>query len=136
MFKSYLSCRKKIVVVDGVKSQVENIKSGIPKRIKTWTHLVILYIKDIKEGLKSQLFIFADNTTLIATGPDPEITSGQLNRNLKKIETLATTWKVTFNSDKTKGMVFSKKVIFKSTLVIFNQFQVDRVTLHRPQNKP
>ena len=45
----------------------------------------ILYINDIKDGLESELLIFADDTTLIATGrPDPALTTAQITRNLAK----------------------------------------------------
>ena len=90
-----------------------------------------MYINDIKDGLESELLIFADDTTLIATGPDPALTTAQINRDLAKIEVWATTWKVTFNSDKSKEMILSKKTLFNSPPVLFNQHQIDRVTVHR-----
>ena len=131
LFKSYLSNRKQIVVVDGVKSQICDVKAGIPQGSRLGPLLFILYINDIKDGLESELLIFADDTTLIATGPDPAMTTAQINRDLAKIEVWATTWKVTFNSDKSKEVIFSKKLLFNSPPVVFNQNQIDRVTVHR-----
>ena len=111
LFKSYLSNCIQIVVVDGVKSQICDVKAGIPQGSRLGPLLFILYINDIKDGLESELLIFADDTTLIATGPDPAMTTAQINRDLAKIEVWATTWKVTFNNDKSKEMIFSQKVI-------------------------
>ena len=130
LFKSYLSNCKQIVVVDGVKSHIEDVRAGIPQGSRLGPLLFILYINDIKEGLESEILIFADDTTLIWKGSDPAVTAAQINRDLKNIETWALTWKVTFNSDKTKEMLFTKKLLFNSPPVIFNTCQVDRVTVH------
>ena len=89
LFKSYLTNRKQIVVVDGVKSQMEQVKAGIPQGSRLGPLLFIIYINDIKEDLESELLIFADDTTLIAAGSDQNVTSAQINRDLIKIEAWA-----------------------------------------------
>ena len=66
LFESYLYNRKQIVVVDGVKSNVESINSGCPQGSKLGPLLFIIFINDIQNGLESESFIFADDTTLLA----------------------------------------------------------------------
>ena len=52
LFKLYLTNRKQIVVVDGVKCQTEQVKAGIPLGSRLGPLLFIIYINDIKETLK------------------------------------------------------------------------------------
>ena len=110
LFKSYLTDRKQIVVVDGVKSQEEQVKACISQGSRLGHLLFIMYINNIKEDLESELLIFADDTTLIAAGSDQNVTSAQINRNLLKIEALAL---------KSKEMIFSKKYLGPCPPVIF-----------------
>ena len=71
--------------------------------------LFIIYINDIVHGIEGEILIFADDTTLLASGMDPAETAMQLNRDLGKISAWAQKWKVTFNAKKSKDMIFSFK---------------------------
>ena len=82
LFNSYLSSRKQCVVVDGVKSSLLEVKAGVPQGSRLGPLLFIIYINDIVKDIESEILIFADDTTLIATGSDPAETSAQLNRDL------------------------------------------------------
>ena len=131
LFNSYLHNRKQIVVVDGKKSSVEQIKAGIPQGSRLGPLLFIIYINDIKEDLESDFLIFADDTTLIASGPDKVTTASQISRDLLKIEAWASKWKVTFNGDKSKEMIFSRKDLGPSPPIMFCIHQVEKVLSHR-----
>ena len=72
--------------------------------------LFLIYINDIIEGLKSEIIIFADDCSLLASGSDPTETAEQLNRDLIKISDWAEKWKVIFNAGKSKDVIFSNKV--------------------------
>ena len=67
---------------------------------------MILYMK----------LIFADDTSLFASGSDPTMTAAQLNRDLERISTWGAKWKVTFNSKKSKDIIFSNKYLNNSPL--------------------
>ena len=77
------------------------------------------------------MLIFADDTTLLASGIDPAETSAQPNRDLTKISAWAQTWKVTFNAKKSKDMIFSNQCLNNSPPLFFNGVTVDRVNKHK-----
>ena len=75
--------------------------------------------------------IFADDTSLLANGKSPEITSKILNRDLAKIEHWSNIWKVTFNADKSKQIVFCNKTYNFSPLIKPNNKTVKQVDTHK-----
>ena len=87
IFKSYLSNRKQCVVVDGVKSDMLGIQAGVPQGSRLGPLLFLIYINDIVEGLESEILIFADDCSLLASGLDPAETAEIINRDLVKIST-------------------------------------------------
>ena len=70
----------------------------------------MIYINDITNGIKSEMLIFADDTTILASGYDPAESANQLNSDEQQISDWAKTWKVLFNTSKSKDIIFSKKV--------------------------
>ena len=75
--------------------------------------------------------IFADDTSLFVSGSDPAETSAILNRDLQRIASWATKWKVKFNTIKTKSMIFSNRILNNSPPLIFNDCYIDLVNSHR-----
>ena len=112
--QNYLSDRKQVVVVDGVKSDVLNVEAGVPQGSRLGPLLFIIYMNDITNNLESDILIFADDTSLLASGNDPVETAAMLNRDLVKITDWATKWKVTFNAGKSRDIIFSNKVLNNS----------------------
>ena len=131
LFTSYLSNRKQCVVVDGVKSPFMNIEAGVPQGSRLGPLLFIIYINDIVDNLESDILIFADDCSLLASGLDPAETAEQLNRDLVKISAWADRWKVTFNAGKTKDIIFSNKMLNNSPPLLFKDNFIQRVNTHR-----
>ena len=129
LFQSYLTNRKQIVVVDGMKSNVTDIKAGIPQGSKLGPLLFIIYINDITEiDLESEIFIFADDCSLLVIDISPEKTIEILSRDLDKISKWASKWKITFSASKTKDILFSKKVFEGAQPLQFNNQIIPRVS--------
>ena len=51
--------------------------------------------------------LFADESSLLASGLDPAKTAQHLDRDLSKISTCAAKWKVLFHAKKYKDLIFS-----------------------------
>ena len=88
-------------------------------------------MNDIIDDIESDILIFADDTSLFATGSDPAETIEILNRDLEKISIWATKWKVTFNAKKTKEIIFSNKCLNNSPPLMFDNILIDRVNFHK-----
>ena len=109
LLSSYLTDRRHVVVVDGKKSEMLEIKAGVHQGSRLGPQLFIIYINDIAKDIESDILIFADDTSLFATGSDPAETVAQLKRDLIKISNLADVWQVKFNAKKSKDIIFSNK---------------------------
>ena len=128
---SYLAGRKQVVMVDGIKSDTLEVKAGVPQGSRLGPLLFIIYMNDIVDDIESDILIFADDTSLMASGSDPSETSEKLNRDLEKIASWASKWKVTFNAKKSKDIIFSNKYLNNSPPLIFNDTYIDRVNTHK-----
>ena len=128
---SYLAGRKQVVMVDGIKSDTLEVKAGVPQGSRLGPLLFIIYMNDIVDDIESDILIFADDTSLMASGSDPSETSEKLNRDLEKIASWASKWKVSFNAKKSKDIIFSNKYLNNSPPLIFNDTYIDRVNTHK-----
>ena len=131
LFKSYLEGRRQVVVIDGVKSNIEYIKAGVPQGSRLGPLLFLIFINDIIENIESDIFIFADDTTLTATDKTPDLTTNKLNRDLFRIKQWADKWKVIFNAKKSKNIIFSKLTHNNTAPLKYNNIDIERVSSHK-----
>ena len=131
ILKSYLSDRRQVVIVNGIKSKMVDINSGVPQGSRLGPLLFIIYMNDIINDIESDILIFADDTSLFSTGTDPAQTAAQLNRDLAKISSWGKKWKVAFNAKKSKDMIFSNKYLNNSPPLCFDDNLIDRVNRHK-----
>jgi len=132
LFVSYLADRKQVVVVDDEKSNVASINAGVPQGSKLGPLLFIIYINDIITDIESDMLIFADDCSLLATSNDSYQTTLILNRDLDKISQWAFRWKFTFNADKSKNIIFSNKHNCNLSLpLVLNDNYIEKVYNHK-----
>ena len=107
--KSYLSNRFQRVVIKGQYSEWAQIKAGVPQGSILGPLLFLIYVDDIVNGIESNIYLFADDTSLLENLTDPILSFEKLNRDLSKLDAWSKQWLVSFNPTKTKYIIFSKK---------------------------
>lgn len=110
-FQSYLSGRKQYVEIEGHKSSVKDINTGVPQGSTLGPLLFIIYMNDINDvSPLLKTILFADDTSLssvISLFPSgPRRTSLAINNELEKITDWLRANKLSLNVKKTKYMVF------------------------------
>jgi hypothetical protein len=106
-FKNYLSNRQQFVTVAGFNSSLKEIRLGVPQGSILGAILFLLYINDLPLNSLLNDFLFADDTTLLATGPDlPELVEF-VNSEFHKICTYFRQNKLVLHPGKTQFALFS-----------------------------
>ena len=67
-FGSYLSGRRQCVAVDGVVSEFEEVNCGVPQGSILGPVLFLCYVNDMSVSLGCHLSLYADDSTLVASG--------------------------------------------------------------------
>ena len=67
-FRSYLSGRRQCVTVDGVVSEFEEVNCGVPQGSILGPVLFLCYVNDMSVSLGCHLSLYADDSTLVASG--------------------------------------------------------------------
>ena len=105
--KNYLSDSSQCVIVDGHKSDIGRVRAGVPQGGVFGPLFFLIYINDLTEGIKSNIKLFADDTSLSIEVDDPVQGAEVLNRDLEKVKDWAKQWLVNFSVEKTKLMTCS-----------------------------
>ena len=72
-------------MINGTKSTELPLNAGVPQGSRLGPLLFLVYINDIVANLESKAFIYADDTTLLATAESTFETTNMLSRDLTKI---------------------------------------------------
>ena len=112
LIKSFLSNRFQRVVLNGQTSNWKEVLAGVPQGSVLGPLFFLIFINDIPEGIKSNIKIFADDTSIFSVLKDNDRDTAILSEDLNLISNWDFRWKMSFNSDpskQAKEIVFSKK---------------------------
>ena len=112
LIASFLSNRFQRVVLNGRCSTWKEVLAGVPQGSILGPLLFLVFINDLPEGLRSNIKIFADDTSLFSKIKNTFLSSNILNSDLRLIADWADQWKMSFNPDPSKQaieVIFSKK---------------------------
>ena len=79
LFQSYLHRRQQRVIIHGLNSQWGMIPAGVPQGATLGPLLFLIYINDITKNIKSNIQLFAEDTSLDVTDEDVVTATNQLN---------------------------------------------------------
>ena len=109
-FKSYLEDRSQKVAISGMLSKSRNISIGVPQGSVLGPLLFIIFINDLPLCTHhSTTNMFADDSTLTATGKTTDEIATNLTADLNNVQEWCAQNSMSLNVSKTKAMLFSSK---------------------------
>jgi len=114
-FQSYLSDRKQFVCINGNNSAMKMIKIGVPQGSILGPLLFLIYINDLPFASLLYSLLFADDTTLLASGPDINELFNFVNVELSKVTYFFRLNKLALHPNKTNYIVFSNSPAAKNS---------------------
>ena len=113
-FRSYLTGRRQCSVVGGVSSDFLEVACGVPQGSILGPTLFLCYINDMAASLGCKLSLYADDSTLIASGGTGAELASSLSRELGHCRDWMTDNRLSLHLGKTECMVFGSKRRLKS----------------------
>lgn len=126
-FTSFLTDRTQCVKVNGQMSTWRTPKSGIPQGTVLGPTLFLLYINDLPEKLEETASIFADDTTVYASGKNSSEISAHLSTDLTSASTWAQNWGMQFAAEKSSHLTILAKQQQRSLVKV--EVKMDGVTI-------
>ena len=135
LIKHYLTDRSQRVLLNGQCSNWQPILAGVPQGSILGPLFFLIYINDLPDGLKSNVKLFADDTSLFSVVKNKEESASDLTNDLDMISKWAYNWKMSFNPDPGKPaqeVLFSRKNSnITHPIIHFNNVQVQRANQQR-----
>ena len=109
-FKSYLCGRTQVTKMGKEKSPPLSVTCGVPQGSILGPMLFTVYINDLPDIFTdSKVSLYADDTAILFSDPDPEVLESVLNDELK----VASNWfghnKLSLNATKSRFMIFGTR---------------------------
>ena len=105
--KAFLGDRNQTVQVNGEMSKLAGVLSGVPQGSVLGPVLFVIYINDLPEMVKSNVYLFADDTKLshqVSTAEDAQL----LQEDLNALSKWSKDWLLEFNADKCHVITFGR----------------------------
>lgn len=125
---SYLSNRQQFVEVPGGKSSLGCITRGVPQGSILGPLLFLIYINDLPDHIKNDIWLFADDSNVMATGHGEELVQRELADDLGNMETWFQNHQLTVNIGKTAHMLFSTRRAENELIVEMGGREIQRVS--------
>ena len=135
LIESFLKNRKQRTVLNGQNSLWGDVSAGVPQGSILGPLLFLVYINDLAAGVKCNIKLFADDTSLFTVVEDSNSAANDMNHDLELISQWAYDWIMSFNPDPQKQAVeltFSTKEIeINHPEIRFNNIPVRKVDEHK-----
>ena len=119
-FNSYLTNRKQFVCINGIDSDLQDVKCGVPQGSILGPLLFLVYINDLHKAIRyCKVLHFADDTNLTLFGKSVSKLNKSVNKDLKNLVMWLNANKISLNIGKTELVIFkSTKKVLKSAIKI------------------
>ena len=97
--QDFLTDRSQQVSINGVKSGLARVTSGIPQGSVLGPILFVIYINDLPQCIQSHVKLFADDTKVFARNDD-KCSIEMLQEDLNRLQQWSTDWQLKFHPDK------------------------------------
>ena len=118
-FKSYLTNREQVVIINGT-SEPCIVKCGVPQGSILGPLLFLCYVNDMPNSVNITLFQYADDSAILASGKTISDIISALNHNLNECYNWLVDNKLSMHPGKTELILF----VSKSKLKKVKNFQV------------
>ena len=95
--------RSQRVVLNHQWSNWQPILAGVPQEFILGPSFFLIYINDLSDGLKSNVKLFADDTSFFSVAKNKEESANYLTNDVDMISKWACNWKMSFNPDPGKS---------------------------------
>ena len=115
----FFSNRSQCVILNGCKSEPVPVTSGIPQGSVLGPLLIVIYINDLPDSVRSNVYPFADDAKIykrINSLNDHDI----LQHNIDNLTKWSSDWLLTLNPDKSKVLKVAKNTFKDSDYVMQN----------------
>lgn len=126
LIMSYLTNRKQFVELNGVRSDLGNVESGLPQG-SCMTILFLIYINTLFHlKLHGKLIMYADDSALVYGASDTEALKLQMAHDLVEIRNFLARINMRINFKKTSFILFKQK-----KHLLFDDIQIDNELIKR-----
>ena len=105
--KHFVTGRSQYVQLNGKKSNELHVNSGIPQGSVLGPCLFIVYINDLPNQLKSEVYMFADDTKLFRYYDKDIRNTMEIQEDLNSLKAWSDSWCLQFHPDKCKQVIIS-----------------------------
>ena len=105
LIESFLHNRYQRVVLNGQSSKWQNVNAGVPQGSVLGPLFFLIYVNDLPQGLRSDVKLSTDDTSLFSVIHDVDASPATLNNDLVKIQEWAYNWKMSFNATLNNDLV-------------------------------
>ena len=102
--RDFLGDRQQYVKINEASSKPCVVTSGVPQGSVLGPLLFVSYINDLPNKIKSEIYMFADDTKIFSVQKNRE-NNTQLQRDVDELQNWSNDWKLKFHPDKCKHMV-------------------------------
>ena len=127
LLMSFISNRKYFVSANGFTSDTKTVNIGVPQGSTLGPLLFLLYVNDMSNSSKLLNFTqFADDTTLTHSGPNLELLTNEIEKELSKVLDWLLANKLIINLSKTHSMLFTNKRVDKKITIRANNSNLEQ----------